>query len=306
MKMSQLVSVVTLTYKRFDKLYTAIDSVLAQDYEKIEYIISDDGSLDFPEEEIRTYINAHKRSNIVNVSILMHNKNQGTVRNINDAYRAANGEIIIPVSADDSFLDSTIIARIVEVYRQRHCDVLVIGRAEYSEHGQFLRNIPSRREALALNKLKNNQDQYNRLITACYFDAYSGCTLSVTKHFIEEWGYFDEKYVLLEDEPFFAQYLWNHYLECAFDIIGLRYNVGGVSNGVQKHPLLLKDDELFRKTDRIKHINEISWYQRKKLLYSLNRVNAKTKKEKICNIFKNPVGFIGIKLYWLSVRLWRD
>ena len=238
--MSELVSVVTLTYKKFELLYNAIDSVLSQDYPAIEYIISDDGSPDFPEEEIRAYIEKNKRDNLKNLQILAHKINQGTVKNVNDAHRHASGEIIIPVSADDSLMNDTVISRIVGVYRTRNCETLAVGRALYNEHGEFIRNIPSRKEARILSKLKNNKEQYQRFITGRFFEAYSGCTLSMKRSFIERWGHFDEKYALLEDGPFFAQYLWENYMECAFDIIGVRYNEGGVSTG-KKHPLLLKD-----------------------------------------------------------------
>ena len=51
-----LVTVATATYKKYDQLYQCIDSVLMQDYEPIEYIISDDGCSAFPKEEIEQYI----------------------------------------------------------------------------------------------------------------------------------------------------------------------------------------------------------------------------------------------------------
>ena len=39
---------------------------------------------------------------------------------------------------------------------------------------------------------------------------------------------------------FFFFFYGENYMECAFDIIGVRYNEVGVSTG-KKHPLLLKD-----------------------------------------------------------------
>ena len=241
--MATLVSVTTLTYRKFELLYNAIDSVLEQDYPNIEYIISDDGSINFPEDEIREYVESRKRDNITRFQVLTHEKNQGTVKNVNDAFRHANGEIILTVSADDSLMEPTIISQIVKVYKERDCEALCVGRALYNEKGEFVRNIPSKKEGEILSNLKDNREQYQRFITGRFYEAYSGCTLSVKKAFIERWGYFDERYTLWEDGPFFAQYLWEHYMECAFDIIGLRYNDGGVSSG-KKHPLLLKDDEL--------------------------------------------------------------
>lgn len=56
-----LVSVVTLTYKNFDYIYKTIDSVISQNYNNIEYIIADDGSENFPYEDINNYINNKKK-----------------------------------------------------------------------------------------------------------------------------------------------------------------------------------------------------------------------------------------------------
>ena len=42
METKPLVSVVTITYRKFEYIYDTIDSVLNQDYDNIEYIISDD------------------------------------------------------------------------------------------------------------------------------------------------------------------------------------------------------------------------------------------------------------------------
>ena len=48
-----LVSIITATYKKFDRLIDSINSVIAQDYSNIEYIITDDGSDDFPYSRIK-------------------------------------------------------------------------------------------------------------------------------------------------------------------------------------------------------------------------------------------------------------
>lgn len=303
--MSTLVSVVTLTYKKYGRLNGAIDSVLSQDYPDIEYIISDDGSPDFPRDKIEAYINRHKRDNLKNLIILEHEKNQGTVKNVNDAYRHARGEIIIPVSSDDELMDPHVISKIVSVYKERGCETLATGRALYNKNGDFIRNIPSSKAGKILSGLRTNKQQYQRFITNRFFEAYSGCTLSMKKSFIEERGYFDEKYTLWEDGPFFAQYLWDHYMECAFDIISMRYNDGGVSSG-SKHPLLLKDAEIYRKTDMVAHLDELTFLQRAIVRYSLKRSEDESKKGRLKAALMHPFGFIGIKVYRLRDRLLRD
>lgn len=48
-----LFSVVVLVYRHYEHLKTAVNSVLEQDYENIELIISDDGSPNFPAKKSR-------------------------------------------------------------------------------------------------------------------------------------------------------------------------------------------------------------------------------------------------------------
>lgn len=296
--MAELVSVVTLTYKRFEKLFETIDSVLSQDYPNIEYIISDDGSPDFPEQKINEYVASHKRDNITSFSVIRHDENQGTVRNINGAYKAAKGEIIIPVSSDDSFNGTDIVSRIVKVYEERQCEALLIGRALYDVEGRFVKNIPDAKQIKALTRSDDVTYRYRRFITCRVFEAYSGCVLSLRKSFIESWGYFDEKYVLLEDAPFFAKYLCEHKLECAFDITGIRYGDGGVSSKI-KHPLLLKDDSLYTLTDRSAHLDRLTWSQRAMIKYEY----ARRIENRFKSFISHPAGFFFKAVYIVFNRL---
>lgn len=291
------VSVTTLTYKKFSLIYQAIDSVLEQDYPNIEYIISDDGSPDFPEEEIRNYVNRKNRGNITQLKILIHEKNQGTVRNYNDALRHATGEILIPVSADDSLMDSTVIRRIVNVFEERNCNALCVTRALYNDKGEFVRNIPDEKGAEILSKIKDHKEQYQRFVTGRYYEAFSGAVLSLRRDFFERWGYWDERYVLWEDGPFFAQYLWEDYLECAFDIVGIKYNDGGVSSG-EKHPLLWEDNKLYMRTDCAAHKNELPFMAQRILKHRLLR----SYKGSLAAAIVHPIGLMGIKAYNFHVR----
>lgn len=292
-----VVTVVTLTYKKFELLFNAIDSVLIQDYSQIEYIISDDGSPDFPKDNILNYIDAKRNANIVSVKIITNKQNLGTVKNINEAYRHATGDIIIPLSADDAFYDSSVVSQIVKTYEERNCNALVVGRAVVDKNNSFIKTVPNIKERKILEKHKNNRYQYQLFITGCAFEAYSGCVLSLKRDFIESWGYFDEKYTLLEDGPFFAKYLWDNYLECNFDIIGLNYRNDGVS-GANKHPLLLKDDELFMKTDKVAHINELTFINREVVKFS----SVLHSNGSLLAILSHPLGCL-LKVYYSMRRI---
>ena len=77
----ELISFVILTYRNYEGIYDNLDSVFKQDYPFIELIISDDGSPNARQflPDIESYIEEHKRENIVNVIILTSAENRGTV-----------------------------------------------------------------------------------------------------------------------------------------------------------------------------------------------------------------------------------
>ena len=56
-----LISVITLTYRNFDNIYDTINSVMSQNYGNFEYIISDDGSDNFPMQEISSFVDSKKK-----------------------------------------------------------------------------------------------------------------------------------------------------------------------------------------------------------------------------------------------------
>lgn len=102
-------SVIILCYRHFEYLPTAIDSVLAQDYPNIELIISDDGSPNFPKEELDDYISARKGPNITNVILHQEEANCGTVRHLNHAVPLCTGDYIALLAGDDVLYDAHVL-----------------------------------------------------------------------------------------------------------------------------------------------------------------------------------------------------
>lgn len=300
--MDPLVSIVTLTYKKFEYLFQTIDSVLTQDYSNIEYIISDDGSLDFPEEEIRNYIEINKKCNLKNVIIVWNKKNCGTVKNINNAYAKASGEILMPLSGDDIFFSVDVVSKVVKEFEKRKCNALTVARVMCDTGNNIICKIPSDKEKKYIKKMNTNLKQYNAFVSERFFDIWSGCVLYLKKDFFLNWGGFDEKYFLLEDAPFYAQYMWKYKMEFAYDLIGIKYHIGGVSTGI-KHPLLIKDAFLYDITDKVEHINELCWHVKDAILYTNQRRRAVNKLSLIKLYIQHPVGFLIIMQYRLRKKI---
>ena len=110
------VSIITSCYNRVATIRSAIESVLAQDYKDIEFIVVDGSSTDGSLDIIREYADR--------ISIIISEPDHGMYEAINKGIRVATGEIIGLLHSDDFFYDNGVIGRIVERMKQTHADFL--------------------------------------------------------------------------------------------------------------------------------------------------------------------------------------
>jgi GT2 family glycosyltransferase len=94
-----LVTIVTPTYNRGQFLRETIESVLSQQYPRIEYIVLDDGSTDDSQQILGTY-----KGRI----ICEAHSNQGETRTVNRGLQMARGEILSVVNSDDPLLPGAV------------------------------------------------------------------------------------------------------------------------------------------------------------------------------------------------------
>jgi glycosyltransferase involved in cell wall biosynthesis len=104
-----LVSVVTPAYNRARYLVETIDSVLNQDYPRIEHIVLDDGSTDDTWEILSRYKDRIRWES---------HANMGETRTVNQGFSMARGDIVAVVNSDDPLLPGAIRAA-VDAFRNR-------------------------------------------------------------------------------------------------------------------------------------------------------------------------------------------
>jgi glycosyltransferase involved in cell wall biosynthesis len=92
-----LVSVITPTYNRADKLPRAIESVLSQTHTGIEHIIVDDASTDNTEEIVKNYDDPRVR-------YIKHESNERQAAARNTGIEVGNGKYIAFIDSDDEWL----------------------------------------------------------------------------------------------------------------------------------------------------------------------------------------------------------
>ncbi len=129
-----LVTVITPTYNNANYLAETIDSVLAQDYPSIEYIVLDDGSTDHTNEVLRQYAGQ---------IIAEAHANMGEAKTVNRGFGMANGDFVMVVNGDDPLLPRAIVSQVE--YLQAHPDVY----ATYPDWVEIDENSQSLEERLA-------------------------------------------------------------------------------------------------------------------------------------------------------------
>ncbi len=279
------ISIITLTYRNWRMLETAIKSVFEQDYHdvtQIEYLIVDDGTLDFDTEFVSRLVKKYDSlsgfEKLINVKIIKNSSNVGTVASFNNAIKKSTGDIIIPLSADDCFYDSNSVSYIVNSFKKTGAKIVTAQRVVFCKdmiHQQEV--LPSRKQAKLFSEGKEI-DLLNYIVRNG--NIISGASTCYHREVFNSYGLFDAKYTLLEDYPFYCKLLANG---CNIHLLShptIKYRSGGVSSKGNYNPLLLRDFDVLNA--HLLSEPKISKYSKRKLFYRV----MLTRKEKL-----NPLNF---------------
>jgi len=110
------VSIITACYNRERTISSAIESVLSQTYDDLEYIIVDGQSKD----KSFDVINQYKE----NIDVIICEKDTGMYNAINKGIIKATGDIVGLLHSDDFFYDNTTIQKIVTIFDTTDADIV--------------------------------------------------------------------------------------------------------------------------------------------------------------------------------------
>lgn len=111
-----LVSLITPCYNTATLVHRLLDSVLAQDYPKLEMIAVDDGSTDNTAEVLESY-RTRFESRSIPLTILKQ-KNSGQSFAINRALKLVKGEFLVWPDSDDFYNRPDAVSQMVRAFRQ--------------------------------------------------------------------------------------------------------------------------------------------------------------------------------------------
>lgn len=258
--MSGLFTVVVLSYNNSKYLEECLDSILMQSYREIEIIIADDCSKEFDADKYKAYCEQNGRKNIKKVNIIRNETNLGTVKNVNNALRQANGIYFKLIGADDELADENSLYEAARNLKASPYGIITSNVIKCDSEMKVIRLYPNR-----LQKDLNSMTARECYIRLCIHNDIIAGGVFFSKSFLETYGYFDERYKLLEDWPMWLRvaHAGAKIVYCPFNAIKYRSDVGF---GTSINPIYMKDKrEVFA--------NEIEAYKNE--IGTLNYLKAK-------------------------------
>ena len=229
------VSIITTCYNRAATIKGAIESVLAQDYSYIEYILVDGSSKDGTLDIIRSkelivnsgkFISEHPYFTFKFVSEPDH----GMYEAINKGIRMATGDIIGLVHSDDFLYDEHVISDIVKKFEDTGADFV------YGD-GVF---VDAEQTDKAVRNWKSGS--YYRWKVRCgWLPLHPTCY--IRKDVMMREGLYDESFHIAADSDFLVRYLYKANLKVAYlprRIVRMR--MGGLSTDSEKRRLMWDED----------------------------------------------------------------
>jgi len=136
-----LVSIITPSYNQAQFLEQTIQSVLGQDYPRIEYIVIDGGSSDGSK--------AILEKNGPRLSYWQSQKDKGQTDAINQGFARATGEVLAWLNSDDLLYPSAV-SKAVEALKRYPQAVMVYGNCELvNGQGKLISRFPAAQTDLA-------------------------------------------------------------------------------------------------------------------------------------------------------------
>ncbi len=231
MKEYPLYTVVIAHFNQLNYIFQAIDSVLMQTYPNIEILIADDASFNFDIQEVKVYIEKHKKENIKKIVVYSNENNLGTIKNLNKTIEVASGFYFHFFAADDALYDAFVVENFAkELEELNPADLCVSGQSMMmdenleKEYGDFT----DVEIATALNG-KSALDQF-LVIQRGTFYATGASAFLRNSFFTHE--KFDEQYKLIEDWPYFLSQTRKGRKVKFVNFYALRHRDGGISSAV--------------------------------------------------------------------------
>lgn len=216
------VSIVTSCFNRVGVVTEAIESVLAQDYDDIEYIVVDAASTDGSLDIIRSYGGR--------ISKVKSEPDRGIYEGLNKGIRMATGDIIGILHSDDVFYASDTVSSVVAEMKRTGAEFLYGNGifVKLSDPNYVVRDWVS--GGYVRDSVKKG---WLPLHTTCF----------VRREVFDKVGFYDERYKIAADTDWLVRCLYVNSLKVAYlDSYVVRMRMGGASTSFRQMRLKWSED----------------------------------------------------------------
>lgn len=246
-----LVSICVISYNSSAFVLETLESAKTQTYQNIELIVSDDGSTDNTVELCKNWL-AQNKERFVRTELITVEKNTGTPTNCNRAIKAANGEWIKLIAADDILLENCIEDNVEQVNINSDIEILFSKVYRFKVKDGIKISL---RDGVWLDWFFDSdaRAQFRELLLENRI--YLPPSSFILKELIEKLNYFDEEIKLIEDYPFWIKATQNGhklYFMKKFTV-NYRQHEAGISKGLSKNkyglilPTIYKQEMVLKK-----------------------------------------------------------
>ena len=260
-------TIIVMVYKNLNQVIQTLDSIKKQTYSNYEVIVSDDGSPNYTQEDFDKITEQYKNE-FTYFKLINNGINRGTVKHFNSLIKQAKGTIICPLSSGDQFYNENSLQEIMTAFDQE--DKLIYTSKRMIKKENSIEYYPSLYQVSLL-------DQSNHFFEYImkYGNFVSGASTYYKKDIFDKYGFFDEKYRLLEDYPFYAKLALNNEKIGYLDYPTIQYELGGISTASNRNPLLDQDYvTLFKDVLSQKDIH-LSYTAKRALKYRIDKITKK-------------------------------
>ena len=216
--MPPVVSVITVVFNNAQNISGAIESVLSQSYDPIEYVVIDGGSTDGTAEIINQYKDA--------ISFCISEPDNGIYDALNKGIINSTGKYIAILHSDDLFCDENVVADMVEA--------LIEKNAEFAFSNMVI-----------VDQKENNVIRYYQsnffsewLLRIGWMPPHPTCLLERELH--DEFGLYNTKYKIAGDYDFFLRIFFGRKIRWAHvNRVTVKMRHGGISNSGMYGKLLI-------------------------------------------------------------------
>lgn len=244
-------TIVVITYNFEKIILRCLESIEQQTYKNFEVIISDDSSKDNTIEICEQW--KKKYMDKFSIKILSSEKNQGVVKNINKGVKIATGEWI-KILAGDDLLEVDALKNIFMFIKNNENAEVIFSKVkrftEENEQYKYLDIIP-RDKSIYKKEIK---EQLAILLENNFIVAPSAI---IKNELLKKMNYFDEKFKMVEDYPFWIKLLKHNKKFYFLDKVTVLYrqssdSVSGIKKGNKVNSTILDFkkqfyDEIYKK-----------------------------------------------------------